>query len=63
MLLTLKRLNLFKEILEKIFKDILAYEHCWCVSEDKLEDACDFCEYRDDARGIMKTHNTSFHSY
>ena len=33
------------------------------VSEDKLEDACDLCEYKDDARGMMKTHNTSFHKY
>ena len=31
------------------------------VSEDKLEDACDLCDYKDDARGVMKTHNTSFH--
>ena len=33
------------------------------VSEDKLEDSCDLCEYKDDARGMMKTHNTSFHKY
>ena len=31
------------------------------VSEDKLEDSCHICEYKDDARGMMKTHNTSFH--
>ena len=33
------------------------------VCEDKHEDACDLCEYKDDARGMMKTHNTSFHKY
>ena len=33
------------------------------VSEDKLEDTCDLCEYKDDVRGMMKTHNTSFHKY
>ena len=36
---------------------------CRKVSEDKLEDVCDLCEYKDDARGMMKTHNISFHKY
>ena len=33
------------------------------VCEDKHEDACDLCEDKDDARGMIKTHNTSFHKY
>ena len=35
----------------------------WEVCEDKHEDGCDLCEYKDDARGMMRTHNTSFHTY
>ena len=47
-----------------IFKNVLAFKHCVQeVSEDKLEVAFDLCEYKDDARGMVKTHNTSFHKY
>ena len=33
----------------------------WEVCDDKLEDTCILCEYKDDVRGMMKTHNTGFH--
>ena len=29
---------------------------CRKVSKNKLEDVCDLCEHKDDARVMMKTH-------